>query len=122
MYEQFFCFAISLSKKWFLKRNTASQMNFEKEHSFADEYCNYKSHNVGFTQLIGFGKTYYYVSFKKDGNVFNGDLKLFRFQKLFDEYDLKAKGWSPFKYVIKETPSWSDYDFEFIVYSKKEKY
>ena len=59
---------------------------------------------------------------KKDSNVFNGDLELFRFQKLFDEYDLKAEGWSPFKYVIKETPSWSDYDFEFIVCSKKEKY
>ena len=67
-------------------------MIFGKEHSFVDEYRNYKSDNVGFTQLIGFGQTYYYVSFKKDGNVLNGDLELFRFQKLFDEHDLKAEG------------------------------
>ena len=44
------------------------------------------------------------------------------FGKLLNEYDLAAEGRPSFKFVIEKAPSWLDYYFEFVVYSKEEKY
>lgn len=97
-------------------------MTFEKEHGLADEYYNYESDDVVFTHLVGLDQIYYYVSLKKSDNIFNADHALVTFQRLYDKFEIKSEGQSPFKYVIEKCPSWLDYDFEFIVYSKKEKY
>ena len=97
-------------------------MVFDKEHGLADEYYNYKSDDVGFMHLVGLDAICYYVSFKKVDKIFNGDHKLVRFRKLLNEYDLAAEGRPSFKFVIEKAPSWLDYYFEFVVYSKEEKY
>ena len=44
------------------------------------------------------------------------------FQRLFDEYELAKEGWLPIKYGINKCPSWSDYDIELTIYSKKPKH
>ena len=103
MYDQFCCLAIPQLKKW-------------------HEYYNYKSDDVGFTHLVGLNQIYYYVSFLKNDNNFNADQELVVFQRLYDKFKLKFKRWPPFNYVTEKAPSWLDYHFEFIVYSKKEKY
>ena len=40
--------------------------------------------------------------------------------KIFSNYDLAAEGWCEFKYKIDSAPSWSEFDFELIVFSTRD--
>ena len=58
---------------------------------------------------------------KKNDKIFNADHELAIFKRLFNELELVVKGWPSFEYAIEKAPPWWGNDFEFIVYSKKEK-
>ena len=60
--------------------------------------------------------------FLKNDKIFNADHEFAVFQRLFDEYELAKEGWLPIKYGIDKCPSWSDYDIELTIYSKKPKH
>ena len=40
-------------------------------------------------------------------------------EKLYNEHNLVFEDWEPFRYSIEKALSWSDFDFEFFVYSKR---
>ena len=65
---------------------------------------------------------YYYISLKKTIKFLMLIMSLLFFQRLFDEYKLANEGWHPFEYGIDKCSSWSDYDLELVIYSKKPKY
>lgn len=83
-------------------------LNIEEELSF--------THNVSTNEI-----NYYvsFVSFKKTANKFDGD-KVEKFKKLFVEYDL-AEDWREFKFRIDKAPTLSDFDFELVVFSTRDK-
>lgn len=82
-------------------------LNIEEELSFTHVSTNEINYYVSF------------VSFKKAGNKFDGD-KVEKFKKLFVEYDL-AEDWHEFKFRIDKAPTLSDFDFELVVFSTRDK-
>ena len=60
-----------------------------------------------------------FPSKKKNDKRFDGDKEKNKFDKLFKKFNLASEGWEPFKYKIAKATSWSDYDFELIIFSKR---
>ena len=77
------------------------------------------SENLGFTHNDSTNFFACYVSVKSGNINFNGDLETKKIIKLFEEYDLASEGWSKIKYRIEAAPTWSKFEYEFIVFSKK---
>ena len=94
-------------------------MAFQKEHDLASENFSSMDSNLCFHHLVGTEGVWYFVSFKRDDVNFNGDKEKKKIDKLFNEYDFASEGWEPFKYRIEKVSSWSDYDFELVIFSKR---
>ena len=75
--------------------------------------------NLGFTHNVLTKIFICYISVKSDNFDFDGDLETKKFCKLFEEHDLASDGWSRFKYSIRAASTLSEFDYEFVVYSKK---
>ena len=78
-------------------------------HDVADK----KFHNVSNRSL------FYCIFFKLDNKNFSVDAKLKKFHELFDKHKHTEKGWEKFNYQIDKAPSWSEFDFDLFVYTKK---
>ena len=42
------------------------------------------------------------------------------FRKLFVEFELASESWCEFKYRIDKASSWSEFDFELVVFSERD--
>ena len=94
-------------------------MAFQKEHNLTSEYFSSMDSNLCFHHLVGTLDIGCYISFKKDDKNFGGDKEKKKFDKLFNEFNLASEGWKSFKYKIVKATSWSDYDFELVIFSKR---
>ena len=94
-------------------------MVFQKEHAIAGEYIYEIEENLGFTHNVSNRSLHYHISFKLDNKNFSAERDLKKFNKLYDDYNLVDEGWEKFNYRIEKAPSWSEFDSEVIVYSKR---
>ena len=63
----------------------------QKERDLAEEYFYHHSdENLGFTHNVFTNFFACYISVKSDNNGFNRDLKIKKFNKLFEEHDLAS--------------------------------
>ena len=94
-------------------------MCFEKKHDLANEYFHQIDENLGFTHNVSTKFLAYYVSFKSGNKKLDGNLEVKKLNKVFQDFDLVGEGWGRFMYKIEEAPSWSKFDYGFIVYSER---
>ena len=94
-------------------------MAFQKEHDLASEYFSSMDSNLYCHHLVGTLDIWYYISLKKNDKNFDSDEEKKKFEKLFNKFNLASEGLEPFKYKIVKATSWSDYDFELVIFSKR---
>ena len=95
-------------------------MCLQKEHDLSPHYFSIINEGLGFTHKVSTNNIYYYVWFNKNDKKFNGDVEVKMFRKLFVEFELASEGWCEFKYRIDKAPSWSEFDFELVVFSERD--